>query len=176
MTRRSLTGNDIKRARLRYGMTQREFADFLNVSKKTIERWEMSSSEVTGPAAVLIELMGVIPDLTEKIKVPPREMPLRLWYMEGDDVCAVIDVDEAKRLVNVYNYDYDYIRLPFGRNREPSFEDYEAFLESRCFPRTRDKIKLELDKIGIPFYDPMLIISRTEGRMAGDDFRVLIER
>ena len=38
-----------------------------------------------------------------------------------------------------------------------------------------DKMKLELDKLGIPFYDPMMIIEKTEGRMADDDFWLKIE-
>ena len=46
----------------------------------------------------------------------------------------------------------------------------------RCFPETRDKMKLELKKLGIPFYDPMLIIEKTQGRMAEDEFSIRIER
>ena len=55
-------------------------------------------------------------------------------------------------------------------------EDYREFLESRCFPRTRDKMKLVLKDLGIPFYDPYLIIQKTEGRMAEDDFWIRIEK
>ena len=58
----------------------------------------------------------------------------------------------------------------------PTIEDYNEFLESRCFPRTRDKMKLVLRDLGIPFYDPYLIIQKTEGRMAEDDFWLKIER
>ena len=50
------------------------------------------------------------------------------------------------------------------------------FLKSRCFPETRDKIKIQLDALGIPFYDPMLIIGKTQGRMAEDDFWIMIEK
>ena len=64
----------------------------------------------------------------------------------------------------------------FGKNTEPSFEEYEEFIESRCFPRTRDKMKLELQKLGIPFYDPILIIEKTEGRMAEGHFWIRLER
>ena len=31
-------------------------------------------------------------------------------------------------------------------------------------------MKLELRRIGVPFYDPILIIEKTEGRMAEDKF------
>ena len=40
---------------------------------------------------------------------------------------------------------------------------YEDFLESRCLPRPRDRIKLELKELDIPFYDPYLIIKKNAG-------------
>ena len=64
----------------------------------------------------------------------------------------------------------------FGSNTEPSIADYEDFLESRCLPRPRDRIKLELKELDIPFYDPYLIIKKTQGRMAEDDFWIQIEK
>ena len=64
----------------------------------------------------------------------------------------------------------------FGVVENPDYERYEEFLESRCFPRTRDKMKLVLKDLDIPFYDPFMIIEKTEGRMAEDDFWIRIER
>ena len=43
-------------------------------------------------------------------------------------------------------------------------------------PKSRDKIKLELKRLGIPYYDPILIIEKTEGRMADDEFWIKLER
>ena len=63
----------------------------------------------------------------------------------------------------------------FGINDEPTYLDYLEFLESRCFPRTRDKMKLILDELDIPFYDPFMIVQKTQGRMAEDDFWIYIE-
>ena len=63
----------------------------------------------------------------------------------------------------------------FGRNENPDYKDYEEFLESRCFPRTRDKMKIMLEELNLPFYDPFLIVQKTEGRMAEDDFWIQIE-
>lgn len=54
--------------------------------------------------------------------------------------------------------------------KEPTYEDYEVFLESRCFPKSRDKMKLILKDLDLPFYDPLMIIQKTEGRMAEDHF------
>lgn len=53
---------------------------------------------------------------------------------------------------------------------------YEEFLESRCFPSSRDKMKLVLKDLELPFYDPLMIIEKTGGRMAEDDFWIQIER
>ena len=111
-----------------------------------------------------------------ELAIPEKVYPLWLWYMSGDQVSTIIDVDEQNRKVEIHNYTKDYIARAFGVIECPSFEDYEAFLESRCFPRTRDKMKLVLEDLGLPFYDPFMIIEKTEGRMAEDDFWIRIER
>lgn len=76
----------------------------------------------------------------------------------------------------LFNYTNNIMFRAFGANNNPNYDDYEEFLKSRCFPETRDKIKIQLDALGIPFYDPMLIIGKTQGRMAEDDFWIMIER
>ena len=91
-------------------------------------------------------------------------------------VCTIIDIDEIERKVKIQNYTRNLLYRAFGVNTEPTFEDYEEFLESRCFPRTRDKMKIELKMLDIPFYDPLMIIEKTQGRMADDDFWIKIER
>ena len=114
--------------------------------------------------------------MKEELTVPDKKYPLRLWYMEGSRVCTIIDVDERSRKVKVHNYTKDYIARAFGKEENPDFEAYEAFLESRCFPRSRDKMKLTLRELDLPFYEPLLIIEKTQGRMAEDDFWIQIER
>ncbi len=37
-------------------------------------------------------------------------------------------------------------------------------------------MKLILADLGLPFYDPFLIIEKTEGRMAEDNYWIRIER
>ena len=54
------------------------------------------------------------------------------------------------------------------------WDDFTWFLESRCFPKTRDHAKDILKEMGLPFYDPLLIIEKTDGRMAGDEQWILI--
>jgi putative transcriptional regulator len=171
------TGNEIKYIRNHLGMTQKEMADFLRCSKPTVERWESSKDKpITGPVVVLIDLLKRDNDIVEKLTLPKDRLKLRLYYMFRDMVCTVIDIDEGRRKVRIRNYTDDLMYRAFGRNTEPTFDDYEMFIESRCFPRTRDKIKLELKRLNIPYYDPILIIEKTEGRMAEDEFYIVIER
>lgn len=103
-------------------------------------------------------------------------LPVRMWYMYKNKVCTLIDVDEVKQIVQIKNYADNIMFRAFGSNQKPDIEDYREFLESRCFPRTRDKMKLVLRDLGIPFYDPYLIIQKTEGKMAEDDFWIRIEK
>ena len=88
----------------------------------------------------------------------------------------MIDVDEMRKIVRIRNYVDNVQFRAFGVKEDPTIEDYNEFLESRCFPRTRDKMKLVLRNLGVPFYDPYLIVQKTEGRMAEDDFWLKIER
>lgn len=101
---------------------------------------------------------------------------MRIWYMFHQEICSVIDVDEYARKLKLYNYTNDPIKRAFGKEDMPTFEQYEEFLESRCFPRTRDKMKLILRDLELPFYDPLMIIEKTSGRMAEDNFWIRIER
>ncbi len=169
-------GQEVKKVRKKCRMTQKEFAAFLGCSKSTIERWEGSSQKITGPIVTLLDILRRDPDVAEKLRIPEDRWKLRLYYMYNDMVCTLIDVDEQRRKVRIFNYIDNLMFRAFGRNTEPSFQEYEEFLESRCFPESRDKLKLELKKLDIPFYDPILIIEKTEGRMAEDDFWIKIER
>lgn len=64
----------------------------------------------------------------------------------------------------------------FGREEDPDFQMYEEFLGSRCFLETRDKMKMALKDLNLPFYDSFMIIEKTERRMAEDDFWIRIDR
>ena len=170
------TAYEIKRVRHLLGMTQKEFADFAGCSKPTVERWESSKKNITGPVVTLLELIKRDTDIPAKLMLPEEKLKLRLYYMYGDMVCTVIDVDETVRKVRIRNYTDNLIYRAFGRNTEPDYDEYEEFIEARCFPKSRDKIKLELKRLGIPYYDPILIIEKTEGRMADDEFWIKLER
>ena len=171
-----ISGREIRELRKNLSMTQKDFADFLCCSKRTVENWERNGDKITGPIVTVFEMLRRNPDIVSKLEVPPRETPLRIWYMYENTVCSIIDVDELKRKVSVVNYIDNPLYRAFGVNSEPDIKDYEEFLESRCFPRERDKMKLELKRLDLPFYDPIMIIEKTEGRMAEDNFWIRIER
>ena len=176
VTAEFITGQDVKELRNILGFTQKELAEFLRCSRRTVENWESSEGKITGPVVPLTEILLRRPELAEKLLLPVRRTNLRIWYYFRHMVCTVIDVDELNRRVTVHNYIDNPLYRAFGRNTEPSFEEYEEFLESRCFPRTRDKMKLQLKELDLPFYDPVMIIEKTEGRMAEDDFWLRMER
>lgn len=173
---KKVTGEEIKRCRKNLGLSQADFAELANVSKKTVERWEYSHAPVAGPIVTLIRILQERPQIAKELEIPEQRFPLRLSYMFRDQLCTVIDVDERSKAVYVVNYTDHFLKKAFGNVEKPTYEQYEEFLESRCFPRQRDKMKLMLRELDLPFYDPMLIIEKTEGRMAEDEFWIRIER
>lgn len=174
--KKHLTAMGIKNIRKKLGLTQKQFAELVGISKPTMERWEREDACITGPIVLLVRMLEENPDYITKLTVPPREFPVRMWYMYEDDICTIIDVDDVRQLVRIKNYTDNIMFRAFGVNTNPNYADYTEFLESRCFPRTRDKIKLVLKDLNLPFYDPFMIIQKTEGRMAEDNFWIKIEK
>ncbi len=173
---KAISPNEIRALRKKLNLTQAAFADFIKVSKKTVERWEAGKDDITGPVVTLACILQEYPELEQKLKIPEKAYPLRLWYMYQNTACTIIDVNEPLRKVKIFNFTGNLFFRAFGKVEEPTFEMYEEFLESRCFPRTRDKMKLQLEQLNLPFYDPILIIEKTQGRMADDMFWIRIER
>lgn len=170
-----VNGEDIKRVRKTLKMSQKDFSVFVNVSKPTIERWEVSKEKINGPIVLLLKMIEDNLDYVSMLKIPAKVYPLRLFYMKNNQICTVIDVDDINQKVSIKNFTNNIFDRAFGKNLSPSYEEYEEFLKSRCFPETRDKLKLVLDDLNLPFYDPFLIIKKTEGKMAEDDFWIRIE-
>lgn len=170
------TAEEIKTIRKNLGLTQGAFATLLRCSRPTIERWERSKEPIKGPIVLLLHMMNNHADEVADLIVPAKELPIRMWYMYREKPCTLIDVNESKREIRIKNYMKNIMFCAFGSKAAPTFEDYEAFIESRCFPRERDKMKLILREMNLPFNDPFMIIEKTEGHMAEDDFWIKIER
>ena len=97
-----------------------------------------------------------------------QDYVLRMEYMCEDELCSVILVDFMREKVEVINKTDEVIHQAFGAKARPDWEDFEYFLESRCFPRSRDHMKSILRDLGLDNYDPLAIIEKTGGRMAED--------
>lgn len=59
----SYTPEQIHAIRLHLGLKQREFADVLNVSDKTVKAWEQGINPPSGPALRLLQIAEAHPEL-----------------------------------------------------------------------------------------------------------------
>ena len=91
-----------------------------------------------------------------------------LKFMDLNGVYTIIEADFQNETVKIENKTDLLLHRAFGINEHPTWKDFEDFLEERCFPRTRDKLKLVLKDMELDFYDPLTIIRKTQGRMADD--------
>ena len=48
--------NEVAEARSKTGLTQREFAEVLHISPRTLQEWEQGRRKPSGPAKALIEI------------------------------------------------------------------------------------------------------------------------
>ena len=170
------TAEEIRTLRKELHLTQKEFAEFINCSKPTVERWERSKDVIRGPIVTLVKMLKRYPEYEQEVKIPEKTGTFRIWYMYDQEICTLIDVDERNQTVRIKNYTEKIMFRAFGVVEHPNYDQYREFLESRCFPKSRDKLKLVLKDLELPFYDPILIIEKTEGRMAEDNFWLRIER
>ncbi len=98
-----------------------------------------------------------------------------LSYYDDKTLCSKIAVDYMDKSICVENYVANILRTAFGNNQNPTWEDYQRFLEDRCIPKSRAGLREYLDEIGVDAFDPLEIIKKTSGRMAEDQQWVRIE-
>ena len=89
-------------------------------------------------------------------------------YYDGDTLCTVIQADFTAEQICIENKVDEILDTAFGVNETPSWEDFLAFLADRCIPKTRKGLDYYLDAVGVPDYDPVLLVEKTQGRMAED--------
>ena len=85
-------------------------------------------------------------------------------------VGTTIYADFEKREIHIENHTDHILDTAFGINEHPTWEQFEKFLESRCMPRTMHHVEWLLADIGLDHYDPLSIIEKTNGRVAGDNY------
>ena len=172
----SVSNEEIKTFRKNNKLDKYEFANILNVSPRTIESWETSDKPISGPVVMLLKMLNDYPEYIEKMRIPKMKYNLRLLYKEENQINTIIDVDILNQKIEFKNFTSNVLKRGFGQKENVSYEDYENFLDSRCIPNTRDKLKIELEIKDIPFYDKLLIIEKTEGRIADDNYHIEIIR
>ena len=118
--------------------------------------------------------------------LPPQEFANRkrnsnhcvykLGYYNKNKLCTVIYADFTDKTLKIENRTDDLIKTAFGANAQPSWKDFEGFLEERCVPRNRMGIREYLEEIGVDEYEPFEIVQKTQGRMAEDEQWLKIEK
>ena len=171
-----ISPSEIKIFRKQFNLSRDDLAQILNVSKRTIESWENNSKDINGSVVSTITLIRNNPSLINKILINNKNKDsYRFYYMEGNYISTIIDVNYSLRTVEYKNYTNNLDAKAFGNKDIVSFDDFEEFLNSRCFPKSRDMLKVELERLDIPYYDPLLIIEKTNGRVDGDNYWLKIE-
>lgn len=99
---------------------------------------------------------------------PQKDHTLRMTYMNGTNICTIIDVDFLHEKVMIKNRTEDILHRAFGVVEEPTWEQFQEFLKDRCFPETRGNVKALLRDMGLDCYDPLQIVEKTNGRTADD--------
>lgn len=94
---------------------------------------------------------------------------MRMTYMYKKKPCTEIDVDFLNRKIYIQNKTNDILHRAFGVIEQPTWGDFEYFIEERCPPKTRGNIKDILKELSVPDYDPISIIERTKGKCVDDD-------
>ena len=54
---------DVKAVRAKTGLTQREFAQMIQISTRTLQNWEQRRRHPTGPAAALLKIISAAPEV-----------------------------------------------------------------------------------------------------------------
>ena len=143
--KKSLTENDIDKAIKMQGrgMSTKKIAEHFGVSRQTISKYFNKPLE--------------------------GDYVMRLDFMFRQKVCTEIYVDFANKQIKIINRTDDIMKRAFGVNENPTWEDFESFLEERCFPNSRALKKTILQRIGVDSYDPLQILELNRGRTAEDN-------
>lgn len=140
-----LTETDVKNAieMQKNGKTTAEIAQTFNVSRQTISKY--LNKPLNG------------------------NYVMRIDFMFRQKVCTEIYVNFADKKIKIVNRTNDIMKRAFGINENPDWNDFEQFLEERCFPKSRAFRKTILKKIGADGYDTLQILEKTDGRTAEDN-------
>lgn len=138
-----------------YGISRQALSGYLNRKDSDLE--------------IICRTIGKWAQLNQRFRnVNVRDYTMRMDFMCKDECCTEILIDFKEQRIAIQNKTDDLLHRAFGIKAKPTWEDFEEFLESRCFPRSREGLSLILEDLGLDFYDPLSIIEKTRGRMAED--------
>ena len=166
--KQALTKEQIDQIRARHeaGETLTALAGEYHVSRQTL------SGYVNGKNTEAEQIYRTIrkwAELNHRFRgIDVADYSMRMDFMCEDELCTTILIDFQRHRIAVQNETEDIIHRAIGIKAKPTWEDFEEFLESRCFPRTRDHLRLVLEDVGVDSYDPLAIVEKTKGRMAED--------
>lgn len=166
--KQALTKEQIDQIRARHeaGETLTALAGEYHVSRQTL------SGYVNGKNTEAEQIYRTIrkwAELNHRFRgIDVADYSMRMDFMCEDELCTTILIDFQRHRIAVQNETEDIIHRAFGIKAKPTWEDFEEFLESCCFPRTRDHLRLVLEDVGVDSYDPLAIVEKTKGRMAED--------
>lgn len=153
--RRRETGEKVTALAKEYGVSRQTLSGYLNPKEpdkeeicRTIRKWVELNRKFCG--------------------VQVADYTMRMDFMCEEECCTMILVNFREKKIAIKNETDNLIHRAFGIKAKPTWKDFEEFLESRCFPRTREGMRVILDDLGLDFYDPLAIVERTKGRMAED--------
>lgn len=148
------------------GMTVSALAKEYGVSRQTLSAYLNKKDQ---QMETMIESYRGWRELNRSFKnVDLIDYTLRMDFMCEDECCTQILVDFKHKKIEIINTTENIIHRAFGINVKPTWEDFENFLEDRCFPKTRGHMRTILKDLELDFYDPFSIIEKTHGNMKED--------
>ncbi|MBQ3559336.1 MAG: Hin recombinase [Agathobacter sp.] len=138
-----------------YGVSRQTLSTYLNKKDQQIE--------------AIIKSLRVWREFNRSFQeVNVMDYTMRMDFMCEEKCCTQILIDFRHEKVEIKNTTDKIMLRAFGININPTWEDFLEFLEERCFPRTRDNLKLILQDLNLDFYDPWNIVEKTQGHMGED--------
>lgn len=128
-----------------------EADDNVNFLCRTLEYWKKINEHIEG-----VELAEL------------EKYNLKYEYMDGEKLATEILVNFSDKKVRIKNHTDEILNRAFGVNVTPNWQDFNDFIEERCFPKNRDMLKDVLSDYGLSDFDAFRIVEETGGVMAGD--------
>lgn len=100
----------------------------------------------------------------------------RYIYMFKHKPMTIIDVNFLEKRIKIQNRTDDIYNRAFGCITNPSWEQFEAFLADRVISKSRYDLDKVLKCLELDYYDPLVIIEKTKGKIEGDKFWIKTKR